>query len=57
MNRNELILYTIAGIIILIMLVWILIKALKKNKSASKCDGCALTDTCVRPRRKKADKI
>lgn len=52
MTKNEIIQYTLVGIIILGAIVWIIVKSIRNRKSGATCCGCALADSCRR-----ADKL
>lgn len=49
MDTNIIIQYTIVGIIILAVIVWILVKFLKKNKRSGSCccTDCGLSEKCT----------
>lgn len=52
MTSNYIIQYTIVCVLILGAIVWIAIKASRKNKKGV-CHGCSLADTCARVPKKK----
>ena len=49
MTQNEIIQYTIVGIIVVAAIVWIFVKSIRRRKSGGSCCGCALADSCRRP--------
>lgn len=56
MDTNIIIQYTIVGVIILAAVIWIAMKAFKKNRNKnSSCCGCALSDNCATPKKKSSD--
>lgn len=46
MSTNEIIQYSLVGVILLSSLVWIVVKTFKHNKSKGGCCGCNLQQTC-----------
>lgn len=49
--------YTIVGAIIALAIIWVLWKVLGKgNHQGGACSGCALSEACTKPRKKRSQK-